>query len=381
MTGHPPTPSGRHDLRPAALALGLSFLLGAIETVKAFIAGRDAPNAFGWAEALVTNLPWWVLWGLAAPLVFRLVRGFPLRRDRWRSAALVHASASGAISVLHLLLSAVIVWAAVSHTFLSLADQIRQLVTGYLVTDLVTYWAIAAAYGAWLTQARARRNDRERQKLETRNARLRARMSEARLAALRRELNPHFLFNTLNTISALAHRGDGGRAATAISRLSELLRRVLDDDLEEQVTLSEELDLLDLYLDIVRLRYGDRLSIRLDVEPGARNALVPGLILQPLAENAVQHGVEAARGAAELIVEARREDGVLRLAVRNRGSGAHPPHGPAGDRGVGLRNSRDRLRTLYGDEAALELQPDGEGGTRAVIRLPLEVEEEVRLRA
>lgn len=383
MTSEPESADRRLHRRAVAWALGLALLLGTIETVKGWVAGRDAPNAFGWDEALLTNLPWWLLWGLAALLVFRLVRRFPLRGEGWPRAVAAHVGASVGLSLLHLGLSALIVWAAVSHAFLPLEEQVRRFVVGYLMTDLVTYWAIAAAYGAWLGHARARRAERERQELEVRNARLEARMSEARLAALRRELNPHFLFNALNTVSALASRGDGDRAVTAIARLSELLRRVLDDDLDERITVGEEVDLLELYLDLVRLRYGDRLSIRLAVDPAVRDALVPALVLQPLAENAVKHGVESVRGPAELRIEATGEDGRLVLLVGNSGPRLRVEEGDREDRdgGVGLRNTRDRLRTLYGPDAAIELRRGTGGGAEAVVRLPLEIEREVRLRA
>jgi len=394
------TSDGLSDRELRFWALALALLLGAMESVKGWVAGRDAPNDFGWTKALITNLPWWLLWGLAALLVFGLVRRFPLRREGGLRNLAVHVAASVGISAAHLAGSALIVWLTVSHVFLSLETQIRQLVVGYLVTDLVTYWAIAAGYGAWITNARARAAERERQALELRNARLEAQMGEARLSALRRELNPHFLFNTLNTVSALAQRGDGKRAVTAIARLSELLRRVLDDELDDVITVEEEIELLELYLDIVRLRFGSRLTIDVRVEPAAREALVPSLILQPLAENAVRHGVESTRGACELRVEASAAGRHLELSVRNTaaprgrpasaggrgerpGLGSSAPGSPRGaGGGVGLRNTSERLRTLYGRAADLALRSVDDGrAVEAAITLPLNVESEVRLRA
>ena len=377
------TPERRVNRRAAAWALGLAFLLGVIEAVKGYLAGRDAPNDFGWDEALLTNVPWWLLWGLLALLVFRLVDRFPLRGETLRSSVAVHVTASLLLSLLHLSVSAVIVWAAVSHAFSTLEGQLRRFVVGFLVTDLVTYWAIAAAYGAWRSQRETRRAERERQALELRNARLESRMIEARLEALRRELNPHFLFNTLNSVSALAQQGEGEKAVVALSRLSELLRHVLDDDLDEQVTVEEELGLLDLYLDIVRLRYGDRLTVEVRVEPATRRALMPALLLQPLVENAVKHGVESVRGPVRLDVCARRRDR-LELSVRDSGRGLFRPR-TSSRSGVGLDNTRARLRTLYGDAAEVRLRDrgerDGERGAEAVVRLPLTLEEEVRLGA
>lgn len=370
------------DLPAVGWALAVAAFLGLIEAIKGYVAGRDAPNQFGWTEALVTNLPWWLLWGLLAIPIFALVRRFPLERGRWRSSVTVHSAASVFFSLLHLGVSAVIVWAAVAHTFSTLAEQSRALLTGFLLTDVVTYWAIVAAYSVRLAQLRLRDSQREQQALTLRNARLESEMSRARLEALRRELNPHFLFNTLNCVSALARRGDGRGATVAVARLSELLRRVLDDDLDEQIPVAEEIALLELYLDILDLRYGDRLDVAVDVEAGARRALVPSLVLQPLVENAVTHGVEAVRGPGRLGVEARVHGRWLELRVSNSGP-AEQDHGEGAKngRGVGLRNTRDRLQTLYGDDGMLTLQPLRTGGAEARLRIPLVIEEGVRLGA
>lgn len=372
----------RFDLPAIGWALALTALLGVVEAIKGYVAGRDAPNQFGWAEALVTNLPWWLLWGLLAIPIFAIVRRFPLERGRWPRSVTVHGVASILFSLLHLGVSALIVWAAVAHAFSTLAEQSRSLLTGFLLTDIVTYWAIAAAYSVRLAQLRLRESEREHQSLMVRNARLETEMSRARLEALRRELNPHFLFNTLNCISALARRGDGKGATTAVARLSELLRQVLDDDLEERIPVEEEIGLLQLYLDILDLRYGDRLEMAVSVDPAARRALVPSLILQPLVENAVQHGVEAVRGPGRLGVEARARGRRLELRVSNSGPTDTPSLADAADgRGVGLRNTRDRLHTLFGDEASLTLRSLRTGGAEALLRLPLVIEEEVRLGA
>ena len=373
---------GGLDLPAVGWALGVATLLGVIEAIKGYVAGRDAPNQFGWAEALVTNLPWWLLWGLLAIPIFALVRRFPLERERWPRSVAMHSVASVLFSLVHLGVAAVIVWGAVSHTFATLGEQSRSLLTGFLLTDVVTYWAIAAAYSVRVTQLRLRASEREHQALLLKNARLESEMSRARLEALRRELNPHFLFNTLNSVSALARRGDGRGATIAVARLSELLRRVLDDDLEERIPVEEEIALLQLYLDILDLRYGDRLDVAVDVEPGAAHALVPSLILQPLVENAVKHGVEAVRGPGRLGIEARVRGGWLELRVSNSGpvAGASPANATNGH-GVGLRNARDRLRTLCGDEATLTLRPLLTGGAEARLRVPIVVEDEVRLGA
>ncbi len=371
--------------RPALWALAICMVLGAIETVKGAVAGRSAPNHFGLLQALLTNLPWWLLWALLAPLVFRLTDSFPLERTAWVRPALVHGTASVVLAVLHLVVSAVGVWAAVSHTFLTVQAQIRQLLAGYLVSDLVTYWAIVAAYATYSARRTLEVEARTRHALELRTARLesesavlRGQMTEARLAALRMELNPHFLYNALNTVSSLVQRGERHDAMLMVSRLSELLRRTLDRDLDNAVSIEQELDLLELYVSIERVRFADRLDIRIRVDPAARNALVPTFMLQPLVENAIRHGVAAVRGPARIDVIATVEGERLVIEVRDTGPGFGPD---AASNGVGLANTRRRLAALYGDAAAMEQQTRAAGGAAVLLRLPLRREETVRVPA
>jgi len=370
--------------RPVAWALVIALVLGAIETVKGAVAGRSAPNEFGLVEAALTNLPWWLLWVLLAALVFRLVDRFPLQRDGWLRAALVHGMASVILSLVHLLLSALGVWAVVSREFMTFEGTVRGFVTGYLVSDLVTYWAIVAAYSTYASRRRLEATEREHRALELRAARLeteaaelRAAMTEARLAALRMELNPHFLYNTLNTVSSLAQRGERRAAVDMLARLSELLRRTLDETLDHELPIEQELDLLELYLSIERVRFADRLRIDIRVDPAARGALVPTFVLQPVVENAIRHGVAAVRGPVAIEIAVAAVGPQLVIRVRDTGPGFDPA-APAGN-GVGIRNTRRRLETLYGAAGSLEQHTPAGGGAEVVLRLPLRVEEGVRV--
>ena len=372
---------------PFAIVLAVSMVLGALETLKGYLAGRSAPNTFGWHEAFLTNMPWWLLWALLAPFVFLLVRRVPLAGPRRLAAVALHVAVSAVLALFHLGVSAVIVWAAVAHTFRSLPVVIRELVVGYVVTDIVTYWAIVAGYSTWVAARRLDSAERETQALQLRAAqleaesvRLRALMTEARLDALRLELNPHFLFNTLNTVSALARRGDAETAAAMLARLSDLLRRTLDGERDQEVRLDEELDMLELYLDIERLRFGDRLTVRIAVDPDVTAALVPSLLLQPLVENAVRHGVATVRGAVRIELTARRSRETVEIRVTDFGRGFEAPDGP-GSEGIGLRNTRSRLQALYGDAARLAFTTPDAGGATVFVRIPLRFEEDIRVEA
>lgn len=201
---------------------------------------------------------------------------------------------------------------------------------------------------------------------EAQAAELRAGLSEARLQALSMQLQPHFLFNTLNAIATLLHRDPEG-ADTMLTRLSELLRATMRAPERLEVPLGEELAMLDRYLDIMRVRHGARLTVLQEVSPELVELPVPPFLLQPLVENALEHGVARRAGPATVIIRGRRRDGVVRLEVVDDGPG--PSASPTGE-GVGLTNVSRRLEQMYGQASAVRLEPNAEGGTRAVVELP-----------
>ncbi len=195
---------------------------------------------------------------------------------------------------------------------------------------------------------------------------------EAQLKMLRYQLNPHFLFNTLNAISTLVLDGQNRTANLAVSRLSEFLRYTLDQDPMKKVTLRQELDALNLYLGIEKLRFGDRLRLEFDVDERAESALVPSLLLQPLVENAMKYAISPREQGGLVTIIAGIENGKLRLAVSDDGPGLPATAHAGNGRGVGLRNTRDRLRVLYGEAHRIDVQ-DAAPGLRVEMRLPLEV--------
>jgi signal transduction histidine kinase len=202
---------------------------------------------------------------------------------------------------------------------------------------------------------------------ETYSLQLQARLSDAQLRALRAQLNPHFLFNTLNAATTLLHR-DPDAADAMLTRLGELLRLTLRADPEHETALHEEIALLDRYLDIMRIRFSDRVTVTSGVSPDVATALVPSFILQPIVENAFEHGVARLQRPGVIEIEARADGDSLVLAVRDNGLG--PTHS-GGQDGVGLANTRRRLAELYGDRASLQLVAARDAGTTVEVRLPL----------
>jgi signal transduction histidine kinase len=197
--------------------------------------------------------------------------------------------------------------------------------------------------------------------------RTRAELAEARLAALRAQLHPHFLFNSLNGIAALTEQRPA-EARDMLSRLGDLLRRVLGTNETDRVTLASELEWLEDYIDLQRMRIGERVDFQFDVEPGAAGVLVPQLLLQPLVENALEHGL--VDGSGTITIRATRTDGRVQLSVHDNGVG-YQTNGRNG--GIGLNNTMQRLKTIYGDAHRFDIRRAAGGGTNVEIELPLQL--------
>ena len=200
-----------------------------------------------------------------------------------------------------------------------------------------------------------------------RSLRAEAMAQRARLEALRYQIHPHFLFNTLNAISTLVVERRNEQAARMIARLSEYLRLTLAGPTVDEVSLAEEMDFVGRYLEIEQVRFGDRLKVTTDVPPEVLDAQVPYLILQPAIENAVRHGIAPREEGGSVSVSARREDGLLRVTVIDDGRGTAAE--PVPTEGIGLGNTRERLQRLYGDRQRLQVDR-GPAGTRVTIELP-----------
>jgi sensor histidine kinase YesM len=228
---------------------------------------------------------------------------------------------------------------------------------------MMTYWAIVG-----LSHALA--YHREAQARALRASQLGKHLVEAQLQSLQRQLQPHFLFNTLNAISALMHR-DVEAADAMIARLSDLLRISLQMVGVQEVSLKEELDFLSKYLEIEQTRFRDRLTVVFDVHPGTLDALVPNLILQPLVENAIKHGIGPRPAPGTITIRSRCAGGLLELDVQDNGVGMSAARLSDFNRGVGLSNTRSRLEHLYGSLHRFEFRRPAEGGLLVLIALPL----------
>jgi LytS/YehU family sensor histidine kinase len=250
--------------------------------------------------------------------------------------------------------------AAASSAAVSLLDE------GAKILLLACAGAVATYAAHWQERLSRRFSEAARESEE-----LQGRLDQARLQALRLQLQPHFLFNTLNTITALVHR-DPPSAERMVTGLSELLRVSLGNAGEQEVRLDRELEVLRHYLDIQLVRFSDRLSVRFDIDPGAREAMVPSLLLQPLVENAIKHGISPRVAAGHLHISVRRHNETLSLEVGDDGVGTRGAQALA--EGVGLGNARARLASLYGEQHRMEAGPRPEGGFNVKIEIPFYTE-------
>jgi two-component system, LytTR family, sensor kinase len=297
---------------------------------------------------------------LVFPLIYLTAIRFPLPSPTWRRNVLAHFLAVALISLLHTTLIAGLRVAL--FPLFGFEDHYGYLPWRYPMEFahlFIFYWlGIGLIY--LFHEIRFAREH------EVRQARLETSLAEAQLQNLRLQLEPHFLFNALNAISTAIY--ENPRVADEmIGRLSELLRQLLKQDATQEVTLAREIELLELYTHIMEARLENRLTFSVDIDEKAREVLVPQLILQPLVENAIRHGMNLISMRFDISVEGRVEDSGLRLAVRDRGPGL-----PAGlTRGIGLRNTAERLERLYGDRQSVRIENAAGGGTIVELRVPL----------
>jgi LytS/YehU family sensor histidine kinase len=340
------------------LVFALSTLAGIYFATQLRLAYQP-PYQKPWGQALTVNLTYYWAWGALVPVVVALAQRFRLEPGHWKLGLAVHVPASVLITIVQIIPAAAAIHMMMGRPGRSAAYDIAGGLMMNFHSSYPTYWVILFAYLAFDYHAKYR--DRA-----VRASQLEARLSEARLHALQMQLNPHFLFNTLNSISSLMYT-DVEAADAMMTRLSELLRATLHGSQRQEVSLREELELLDRYLDIERIRFEKRLRVRMDVEPAALEGLVPAFCLQPLVENAIRHAIALRPDGGRIEIQAVRENGRLRIVMGDDGPGL--PEGDVAE-GVGLGNTRARLEQLYGGNQRLELKSREGGGLQVEVAIP-----------
>lgn len=341
-------------------------MFGSLIAGETYIRARSQDRPLTLGQSFTWYLAWAYTWALFTPIALWLRRRVPFTRRAWPRAL-----------ALHLIASLVLAWFG-TLVYVGVGQALGRLPAGaetlvgrslalfvvFLHFDPALYWIVVGLSYA----AHYYRESRER---ELRASQLETQLAQARLQALEMQLHPHFLFNALNTIAVLVRTSRNAQAVRVVTGLAELLRRALDSAGAHLVPLKQEIEFIQRYLEIEQLRFGDRLRVDVEVDPRALDARVPHLLLQPLVENALQHGIATRSSGGSLEIRARRLDGRVYLSVRDDGPGLQAPEDSVGD-GLGLRTTRERLRQLYGENHVFTVR-DAEGrGVLAELDIPFD---------
>jgi len=358
--------------RPTWSLILLAWLIPASVALLQSVASNLLRGTLGaeWPWALL-QIPRWLTWVPLTPIVFYAADRFPFRRDRLGRSAWTHLG----IALLIALVIEVL-WLQISFVIQGYLDPVglarmqNNRADVYSAAVLSRLLGDAFIYAAVLGVATTLGYHRRLRERELRAAQLEAQLALAQVQALKMQVHPHFLFNTLHAVTVLI-REDPVAATRIVTRLGDLLRLTLSRATTAQVSFRRELEILTLYLEIERTRFHDRLDIAYDVQPTTLGALVPDLILQPLVENAIRHGVSPNAGTGRIEVRSRRDGDWLCVEIRDNGTGL--AHGQVRPDGIGLTTTRARLERLYGERQELTLADLPEGGCVARIRIPFQL--------
>ena len=359
-------PSTSSPLPPAPVLATIAWTLTAATWItQNIVRDLSAGRPIHWRHDVYEETVYWIAFAALTPLLARLAQRFSFIENRRRAFA-GHFVAAPMVATLQVSLYFGIM-TAISQVIGAAPATTRALFVAFAMTAYWKYWVIVALLHG-IAYARLYSNEQRAA------AELRAQLSDAELERLRAQLQPHFLFNTLNSIAVLL-RDQPERARTMVLRLSELLRTVVYANSDQFVPLSREIAFIRQYLDIQQIRFGPRLDVEWLVDADAERELVPQFLIQPLVENAVQHGISTTESGGTVSIRAQRSNGELHIAVTDNpasaverltngaGAGAEPG-------GVGLTNTRERLAKLYGGAAGLRMETTERGGMRVDVRIP-----------
>lgn len=356
-----------HTLRGrAAIIFGVWTFIGLVFSLQWYFAAFRSDEPVQWSRALYVQMSWGYLWALATPFVLWLVRRFPIDRQNWLRNSLLHLLTSTLLIFILGVIGHILLYVnygrALGRPYL-FANSLRHALNNY-TEGMGIYLLIAFLAYAYSYYRRYRQGELRASQLETQ-------LSQAQLQALKMQLQPHFLFNTLHSISALLHKDKEG-ARKMITRLGDFLRLTLENSGTQEVTLKEEMEFLRCYLEIERIRFQDRLTTRVQVDPDALDSHVPNLILQPIVENAIRHGIAPRSTPGEIEIRAKQEDGFLRIQIRDNGSGLPINRSTESlfKKGLGLANTVSRLERLYGARHRFEIANHPGGGLAVTMEIP-----------
>ena len=312
------------------------------------------------------------VWFALSPLIVYLARQFPFDKESWKISLPFHLFAGVAVALIQQGIDAFVLprlGYPQGFAFASYWDAYKFFVSFNLHLSLEIYWAVVGIWSAYNYYRKYRERELQTSKLE-------ARLAQSRLQVLKMQLHPHFLFNALNAISELIHR-DPDAADRMLTDLSDLLRMSFENLEVQEIALKQELEFLHKYIEIEQMRFHDRLVVEMQIAPDTLDATVPNMILQPLVENAIKHGISPRASGGRIDIEASRSNGHLELKVQDNGLGI--PFGETDHlaEGVGLSNTRRRLKHLYGEKHKFEIKPTGVQGVIVNLEIPFRAFQEI----
>lgn len=346
--------------------VGIWAALGLVLSMEVYFSLRPTIPGIDFGQVMQTQYMRVSLWALLTPLVLWMRHMIPLSAGGWAGGLAFHGGMSILIMFVYYLVR---VWFAFWNQgaiFAEFWTVARTSFFGSNMIDVIFYWVVLGA-GYTFEIYRKYKNE------QIRGAELESRLVQSELSALKQQLHPHFLFNTMNTIAVLVREGRNEQAVQLLARLSGLLRTTLDSHAVEEISLRQEMEFNERYVEIQKMRFADRLSVVTDVTNEALEARVPNLLLQPLVENAIQHGVSPKRGPGRVTITGRVQEQTLNLRVEDDGVGIEDGRLAPAREGIGLANTRERLQRLYGATSQLVLKSEPGRGTTVSVVLPYRV--------
>jgi sensor histidine kinase YesM len=343
--------------------LAVFILIAVLFTFHTSVNFSIEKREFAFWNFLVTQLQIWLPWVFLTPCIWFLGGRFNFNRMKWPFVLVIHAVIGFLFTFLHAVL--VFIFARFSFPYIggTLWPSVMSIPLKFFNFSLMTYWLILSARFILDTYRRYRQQ-------ELTSARLESRLNRSKLDVLQSQLHPHFLFNTLHAVTALV-RDNPDEAERMISRLSDLLRSNFDIAAKQEIPLKTELEILDNYLKIMEIRFQDRLKVRIDVQNGLGETLVPSFLLQPLVENSIRYGIAPRREGGTLCLNISGQKDRMTIRIADDGPGFDFPAEDLMKKGLGLANTRQRLDLLYGADHVFRLSNPSEGGAAVEMKIPL----------